>query len=105
MKKEIPAKIVYEDEEILAFHDITPKAPIHILLIPKKPIPTLDAAGPEDTLLLGGLLQQAAQIARDLGVAEEGYRLVINTNENGGQTVYHLHVHLLAGRPLGWPPG
>lgn len=105
MKKEIPAKIVYEDDEILAFHDVSPKAPIHILLIPKKPIPTMNATQNEDVSLLGKLLHQASLIAKELGCAENGYRLVINTNEDGGQSVFHLHVHLLAGRPLAWPPG
>ena len=102
--KEIPAKIVFEDEEILAFEDIAPQAPIHILIIPKKPIVSMATASEEDAHVLGRLLLVGAQIARERGVAEQGYRLVNNCNEYGGQSVYHLHVHLLAGRRLGWPP-
>lgn len=102
---EVPADIVYKDDEILAFRDINPQAPTHILVIPRKPIPTLDAAGPEDTELLGRLLLVAAQVARESGIAERGYRVVINCNAGAGQTVYHLHLHVLGGRPLNWPPG
>ena len=103
--KEIPAKIVYEDSEVLAFEDIAPQAPIHILVIPKKTIVNFATAQKEDALLLGNLMLVAAKIARDLGVERQGYRLVSNCNEYGGQSVYHLHVHLLAGRPMTWPPG
>jgi histidine triad (HIT) family protein len=105
VKKEIPAKIVFEDEEILAFYDIEPQAPIHIVLIPKKAIPTLNAATAADTLVLGKMMLTASKIAKDLDLAEDGYRLVMNTNKNGGQTVFHIHLHLLAGRPMSWPPG
>ena len=104
IRKEIPADIVYEDDLCLAFRDITPQAPTHILIIPKKPIPKLAAAQPEDKALLGHLLFTASQIAKEQTL-ENGYRVVINTGEEGGQTVFHLHLHLLAGRALGWPPG
>jgi histidine triad (HIT) family protein len=102
--KSIPAKIVYEDEQCLAFHDIKPQAPTHVLIIPRKAIRTLDDATAEDQALLGHLQLVAVQLARQLGLAQ-GYRLVINCNEHGGQTVPHLHVHLLGGRAMGWPPG
>ena len=100
---EIVPNIVFEDDDVLAFHDIAPQAPIHILIIPKKHISTLNDA--EDTLLLGKLMQTAAQLAKKLGVADAGYRTVINCNELGGQAVYHLHIHLLAGRQMLWSPG
>ena len=105
IRRELPADIVYEDDEVLAFRDINPQAPLHVLFIPKTPMPTLDDATPADAELLGKLLLAAAAYARREGVAESGYRAVINCNEDGGQTVYHLHVHLLAGRALRWPPG
>lgn len=103
--KKIPADIVYEDDHCLAFRDIQPQAPLHILVIPKKPIVNIATAEPEDQLLLGHLMLVCAQIARSEGVAEQGYRLVTNINEYGGQSVYHLHIHLLAKRKLAWPPG
>ena len=102
--KEIPAKIVFEDEEVLAFEDIAPQTPIHILIIPKKPIVSMNQATEEDVQVLGRLLLVAAQIAKEKGIAEQGYRLVNNCNSYGGQSVYHLHIHLLAGKRLGWPP-
>ena len=102
--KEIPAKIVFEDNEILAFEDISPQAPIHILIIPKKPIVSMAQATEEDARVLGRLLLVAAHIAKEKGVSEQGYRLVNNCNIYGGQSVYHLHVHLLAGKRFGWPP-
>lgn len=105
VRREIPADIVYEDDEVLAFRDLNPQAPVHVLFIPKKAIATLDDATPGDAELLGRLLLAAAGYAREQGFAKDGYRTVINTNANGGQTVYHLHVHLLAGRPMHWPPG
>jgi len=105
IRREIPADIVYEDDEVLAFRDINPQAPLHVLFIPKTPMPTLNDATPTDAELLGKLLLAAAAYARREGVAESGYRTVINCNEAGGQTVYHLHVHLLAGRNMHWPPG
>lgn len=105
VRREIPADIVYEDDAVLAFRDLNPQAPVHVLFIPKRPIATLDAAEPNDAALLGQLLLAAAAYARQQGFAEQGYRCVVNTNRDGGQTVYHLHVHLLAGRAMHWPPG
>ena len=102
--REIPAEIVYEDDECLAFKDIAPQAPIHLLVIPKKPIESVDAASDEDAALMGRLIVVVRNLARELGL-EGGYRIVINCGEDGGQTVDHLHLHLLGGRPLTWPPG
>lgn len=102
--KEIPAKIVFEDELCLAFHDAAPQAPTHVLIIPKKEICNLAAASAEDETLLGHLLLVAKQVANQLGLAN-GYRTVINCGRDGGQSVDHLHVHLLGGRSLHWPPG
>ncbi len=103
--REIPADIVFEDDDVLAFRDLNPQAPIHILVIPKKPIPMVSEAEPGDALVLGKLLLAAATIARQEGIADGGYRLVINNGVNAGQTVFHIHVHLLAGRGFTWPPG
>lgn len=103
--KEIPAKIVHEDEHCLAFHDIQPQAPVHVLLIPKKPIRSMAEVTAADSSLLGHLMVTASKIANDLGLAEDGFRVVANTNQHGGQTVYHLHFHILGGRPMAWPPG
>lgn len=103
--KKIPADIVYEDELCLAFRDIMPQAPLHVLVIPKKPIVNVATAEPEDQALLGHLMLVCAQIAREEGVSEQGYRLVTNINEYGGQSVYHLHIHLLGKRQMSWPPG
>lgn len=103
--KEIPAKIVYEDDEILAFEDISPVAPIHILIIPKIEIRTLNNLEDADALIMGKLILAAKKIATQKGIAEDGYRLVFNCNENGGQTVFHIHCHLIGGRVLDWPPG
>ncbi len=103
--REIPADIVYEDEQILAFRDIRPQAPVHILIIPKKPIPRIAAAAEADQALLGRLLLQARSLAEELGLSGNGYRLVINNGRDGGESVPHLHCHLLGGRALGWPPG
>ena len=105
--REIPADIVYENDQTLAFRDITSQAPVHILIVPKKVIPRVGEAIPDDQAQLGALLLAAGEIARQLGVSEvtEGFRLVINHGRNAGETVPHLHVHLLAGRPLEWPPG
>lgn len=102
--REIPASIVYEDELCLAFRDVHPQAPTHVLVIPKKEIPSVADAADEDRPLLGHLLVTARNIAAQLGL-NEGYRLVVNCGPDGGQTVDHLHVHLLGGRPLTWPPG
>ena len=104
IKREIAADIVHEDSQCLAFRDINPQAPTHILLIPKRPIARLIDAGPDDQNLLGHLLLTANQIAREQGVAD-AYRLVVNNGADAGQTVFHLHLHILAGRPFAWPPG
>ena len=105
IKKEIPADIVHENEKILAFKDINPQAPIHILIIPKKRIPTINDIQSNDHELIGELVTTAKEIAKDLNVDDDGYRLVFNCNSNGGQEVYHIHLHLLAGRQMKWPPG
>ena len=105
LRHEIPADIVYEDDDVLGFRDLNPQAPVHVLFIPRQPLATLNDAMPEDAPLLGKLLLAAAAYARQEGFAEQGYRTVINCNEDGGQTVFHIHVHLLAGRRLHWPPG
>ena len=102
---EIPADIVYDDDEVLAFRDINPQAPVHVLIVPKKAIPTLNDLTEADAGLVGKLYLAAKRIAADLGVAEKGYRTLINCNQDGGQDVFHLHLHLLAGRRMGWPPG
>ncbi|MBS0569742.1 MAG: histidine triad nucleotide-binding protein [Proteobacteria bacterium] len=105
IRREIPANIVYEDEEILAFRDIAPQAPAHVLFIPKKAIATLNDATDADAALLGRLMLAAARWAKSQGLADDGYRVVMNCNEKGGQTVFHIHLHLLAGRQMHWPPG
>ena len=105
IRREIPADIVYENDDVLAFRDLNPQAPVHVLFIPKKPLATLNDATEADAVLLGKLLLAVADYAKKEGFAEQGYRAVINCNENGGQTVFHLHVHLLAGRRASWPPG
>lgn len=104
-KGEIPATIVHEDDEVVAFRDISPKAPVHILVIPRRAIARIDAAAPGDAGLLGRLLLAARDVARREGLDKTGYRLVINNGPDGGETVPHLHVHLLGGRAMGWPPG
>lgn len=105
--REIPAEFVYEDDLVVAFYDISPQAPVHLLIIPRKPIPRVGEALEEDAALLGHLLIVAGKIASDLGISsvDEGFRLVINHGRLGGEAVPHLHVHLLSGRPLTWPPG
>lgn len=103
--KEIPATMVYEDDRCVAFRDISPQAPLHILIIPRKVIPRVGLATADDEPVLGHLLLTAAQVARSEGIAESGYRLVINNGPDGGEAVPHLHVHLLGGRQLLWPPG
>lgn len=105
IRREIPADIVYENEKVLAFRDINPQAPTHILVIPKRPIRDLASATPQDGALLGDLLLAAKEIARKEGLEAGGYRVVINNGEGAGQTVFHLHVHVLAGRKFAWPPG
>lgn len=98
---ELPADIVYRDERVTAFRDIQPRAPTHVLIVPNRPIATANDVGAADEALLGHLFVVAAQIAKRFGIAEDGYRLIVNCNAHGGQEVYHLHVHLLGGKPLG----
>jgi histidine triad (HIT) family protein len=105
IRREIPADIVFEDDDVLAFRDINPQAPVHVLFIPKKAIATLNDAGAADAELIGKLVLSAARWAKAQGFADDGYRCVINCNAHGGQTVFHLHVHLLGGRHMHWPPG
>ena len=102
--KSIPADILFEDDDVLAFRDINPQAPLHFLVIPKKPIATINDITPDDYALVGKLSGVAAQVAAEYDVAEQGFRTGMNCNEYGGQTVYHIHLHVLAGKPLGWPP-
>jgi histidine triad (HIT) family protein len=104
-RREIPAQIVYQDEDVTAFRDIAPAAPTHVLIVPNKIIPTLNEAMPEDQMLLGKILLTAQKLAKELGIAEDGYRVVMNVNSDAGQTVFHVHLHLLGGRKLAWPPG
>ena len=101
IRREIPADIVHEDEHTIAFRDIAPQAPVHVLFVPKTPIPTLDAMTHEQSVVVGRLAFAAAEYARREGFAQDGYRLVMNCNRDGGQTVFQLHMHLLAGAPLG----
>jgi histidine triad (HIT) family protein len=105
IKGEIPSEKIYEDDEILAFRDITPQAPIHFLVIPKRHISNIMEVKAEDSALLGKLLFMAQKLAADQGCGEKGFRLAINCKSHGGQTVDHLHIHILGGRQLGWPPG
>ena len=102
---EIPSNKVYEDDKILAFHDIAPAAPVHVLLIPRKPIPSIAAATAEDAALLAHLMLKVGDIARAEGLEAGGFRTVLNTGDDGGQTVPHLHIHIIGGRSLQWPPG
>ena len=103
--REIPAQIVFEDDLVLAFRDITPQAPTHVLIVPKTPIPRIAEAKSEDHAALGHLLLKAAHVAEMVGLKADGYRLVINNGANGGETVPHLHCHILGGRHMKWPPG
>ena len=100
---EIPAKRVYEDERAIAFHDVSPQAPVHLLVIPRKPLEKLSASGAEDEALLGHLLLVARHVAKEAGLSD--FRVVVNDGASAGQTVFHLHLHVLGGRALGWPPG
>ncbi len=102
---EIPSSKVYEDDEVFAFNDINPQAPLHVLIVPKRHIATVNDLAPGDEALVGTLVRRAAAIAAENGYAERGYRTVFNCNAEAGQTVFHVHLHLLAGRSLGWPPG
>jgi len=104
VQRSIPATIVFETEDIIAIRDIAPKAPVHILVIPKKQIPTINDISAEDTILIGKIIIAAKDIAVREGIAENGYRLIFNCNEYGGQTVWHIHCHLLGGKKLGWSP-
>jgi histidine triad (HIT) family protein len=103
--RELPASIVYEDDHVVAFRDIRPQAPVHILIIPRKPIPRVAQAKPEDQAVLGHLLLKAAEVADKLGLTQSGFRLVFNNGPDAGEAVPHLHCHILGGRSLGWPPG
>jgi histidine triad (HIT) family protein len=103
--REIPAQIVFEDDLVLAIRDISPKAPTHVLIFPKKPVPRIAGATPEDHKMLGHLLLKAAEVADKLGLKQSGYRLVINNGPDGGESVPHLHCHILGGRHMAWPPG
>ena len=103
--KQIPAKIVHEDEQCLAFHDVQPMAPVHVLIIPKKEIKSMAELTSADSQLMGHLMVTASEIANTLGLAQNGYRVVLNTRTYGGQSVDHIHLHLLGGRPFAWPPG
>jgi len=105
INREIPARIAYEDDLCLAFHDISPQAPVHVLIVPKQEIPRIAEASVADEPLLGHLVYVAQLIARQEGIQDTGFRIVINNGPDGGETVPHLHVHLLAGRPMAWPPG
>lgn len=105
VSKEVPAKIVYEDERVLAFDDINPQAPVHTLVVPKKHISTTLDIEDGDNALIGHLFRTAGKIAKGKGIAERGFRLVVNTNPEAGQTVYHVHIHILGGRHMHWPPG
>ena len=102
---QIPAKVVLQDDEVLAFDDINPQAPVHVLVIPKRHVVALNEAGAGDQALLGHLLEAAALVARKKGLADAGYRVVVNQGRDGGQTVFHLHLHVLGGRHMAWPPG
>ncbi len=105
IQKKIPAKIVHETEHVLAFHDIRPQAPVHILIIPKEHIPTLNDLKSKHQQVIGEIFLTAAKLAKELGFAQNGYRTIFNCNRDAGQDVYHIHLHLLAGRKLYWPPG
>lgn len=105
INKEIPADILYEDDDVLAFKDVSPQAPVHFLVIPKTPIKTINDIDESQATLIGKLVLTAQKVAKQQGIAENGYRLVMNCNEDGGQTVYHIHMHVLGGRALSWPPG
>ena len=105
VNREIPGSIVYEDDRVLAFNDINPQAPTHVLLVPKRHIATLNDLTPSDDEIVGELARRAAAIAKERGIAAGGYRTVFNTNRDAGQTVFHIHLHLLGGRSMQWPPG
>jgi len=105
INREIPASIVYEDDRVLAFNDINPQAPTHVLVVPKRHVATLNDVSADDDAMVGELVRRAAAIATDRGIAAGGFRTVFNTNRDAGQTVFHIHLHLIGGRSLAWPPG
>jgi len=105
VNREIPADIIFEDDDIIAFNDINPQAPVHILIVPKKRIKTLNDISIEDEQLVGRMFIVAKFLANKTNISESGYRTIFNCNDDGGQTIYHIHLHLLGGRPLNWPPG
>ena len=102
---ELPSNTIYQDDSVVAFHDVNPQAPVHVLVVPRKHIATLNDLAPEDESLVGAMYQRAIAVAHDLGIAARGYRTVFNCNREAGQSVYHIHLHLLGGRPMHWPPG
>jgi histidine triad (HIT) family protein len=103
--RQVPAKIIWEDKDAIAFHDVNPQAPVHVLIVPKRAIPRLGEANPADAVVLGKLLLVAGELAAKLGIDKSGYRIVINSGPDAGESVPHLHVHLLGKRALAWPPG
>ena len=105
VNKEVPAKILFEDDDVLAFHDINPGAPTHLLVIPKRHVASLNEVGAGEVQLLGKVVAAGRRVAEETGIAEKGYRVVINTGPNAGQTVFHVHMHVIGGRALSWPPG
>ena len=105
IRKEIPADILYEDDQVLAFRDINPQGPTHVLVIPKEEIPTANDISVDQEGLVGHMVTTAVKVAKEEGIAEKGYRLVMNCNPEGGQEVYHIHLHLIGGRQMDWPPG
>ena len=105
IKREIPASIVYEDDRVLAFNDINPQASTHVLVVPKRHIATLNELSAGDDQIVGEVIRRAAAIAKERGISDGGFRVVFNTNRDAGQTVFHIHLHLIGGRNLGWPPG
>ena len=105
INREIPADILYEDHEVLAFSDVSPQAPVHFLVIPKEAIATVNDIQPDQATLLGKMVLTAQRLAKEKGIADDGYRLVMNCNESAGQTVFHIHLHVLGGRSMTWPPG
>lgn len=105
INNEIPSRKVYEDDDVLAFHDVNPQAPVHVLIIPKKHIAKISDMNDGDELLLGKLVHVSKKVAGDLGILDDGFRLVINNGEQANQTVFHIHLHVIGGRRMGWPPG
>ena len=102
---ELPSKKIYEDEQLVAFHDVNPQAPVHVLIVPRKHVATLNDLSPDDAPIVGAMVARAAAVAKELGIDARGYRAVFNCNREAGQSVFHIHLHLLGGRPMAWPPG